>query len=145
MPDQERERVRKEEVHHTKGGAVRRRTMSLREFLEERENIRCVPRPSQPWSDDEVRRRWEGSFESGHRQLALKCTECGLEFVVLTLRSDVEAIETYKPMQGQYGGLCTCLGCPECGTRGKVVWLGARTHYKPIYEFMETIARPDPV
>jgi len=124
---------------HTHGGKVKIVEMHLKDLPR---NVDLEPRPGQPWSKEECRRRWEGSFQNGHLQLALKCRQCGLEFVLLSLRSEMEMLEQYQPSHGQYGGMCNKVFCPECGQRGQVALLAWVVHPGPIYAYMGKITQP---
>ena len=117
-------------VSQTKGGKFVQGTMSVREVLE---NVELRQHPDPPWSKEETRDRFERSEISGHRQLWLKCQHCSLEFIVLTLRTEIEAIEAYQPSHGKDGGLARMISCPECGTKGQAAILGCRHAVGPIF------------
>lgn len=121
------------QVFDTKGGKVTKGTMAIRDLLA---NIQFPTRPAQPWSDEDGHRRWKESKQRGHVQWVCKCLNCSLEFIILTLRSEVEALETYRPTHGQYGGLCQDLTCPECGNKGSCVLLGYRREAGTICQFV---------
>ena len=125
-------RTNESRVFETKGGRVTYRTMSLKDLMQ----VSVQPRPRQPWSEQETYRRWEESQKTGHLQLAVKCRSCSLEFVLLTLRSEIEAMEAYEPSHGEHGGLCRKLTCPECGTAGSVGLLGYARQDGTICEFI---------
>lgn len=119
-------------VSETKGGRFVQGTMSLRELLE---NVKLQDHPRQPWSKEETHERFEKSESSGHRQLWINCQNCSLEFIILTLRTEVETIETFEPSHGKDGGLSRKITCPECGSREHAVILGARHQFGAIYHF----------
>jgi len=79
------------------------------------DNIVPSERPEQPWDSKESFRRWKDSLLNGHRQIFLKCLNCSLEFILLTLRSEIEILEAYHPSHGDNGGICANITCPECG------------------------------
>ena len=122
--------MKNENVSETKGGKFVQGTMSVKELLQNVERRAC---PRQPWSKKETHERFEKSEHMGHRQLWIKCQNCSLEFLILTLRTETEAIEAYEPSHGKDGGLSRKLSCPECGSRGHAVILGARHQFGAIY------------
>ncbi len=124
--------MKDERVSETKGGRFVQGTMSVKE-LPERVELREYPR--QPWSKAETHERFEKSEHTGHRQLWIKCQNRSLEFVMLTLRTETEAIEAFEPIHGKDGGLSRKITCPECGSRGHAVILGARHQIGAIYRF----------
>lgn len=124
--------MKDEKVSETKGGQFVQRTMSIKELLD---NVVIHECPAQPWSKQETHERFERSESTGHRQLWLKCQNCSLEFIILTLRTEVEAIEAFEPSHGRDGGLGRKVTCPECGSSKKSVLLGARHHAGAIYRF----------
>lgn len=121
-----------EHVSKSKGGVFTQGTMSLRELLD---NVKRTVCPEKPWSKEETLERFEKSETCGHRQLWIKCQNCSLEFVVLTLRTGVEAIEAYEPSHGKDGGLARKISCPECRSKKNVMLLGARHHVGAICQF----------
>jgi len=124
--------MKDERVSETKGGKFVQGTMSMKELLE---NVKIQECPRQPWSRKETHERFERSEHTGHRQLWLKCQNCSLEFIILTLRTETEAIEAYEPSHGKDGGLARKITCPECGSKGHAVILGARHHVGAIYRY----------
>ncbi len=124
--------MKDEKVSETKGGGFVQRTISLKELLE---NVELQDHPQQPWSKEETHERFLRSESAGHRQFWLKCQNCSLEFVMLTLRTEVEAIEAYQPSHGKNGGLSRKLSCPECRSKEHVVILGARHNGGAIFRF----------
>ena len=119
-------------VHHTHNSKVVEGMVSVSDL----KNLKSVIRPRKPWSEEEDRRRWKKSCETGHLQLFFKCQVCSLEFVLLTLRTDVEAMEAYQPSHGQHGGFCAKITCPECGRKGMSVLLHCRNEQLTIFEFV---------
>lgn len=119
-------------ISETKGGSFVQGTMSMRELLE---NLELREYPRQPWSKKETHERCEESEHTGHHQLWIKCQNCSLEFIVLMLRTETEIIEAFEPSHGKDGGLARKITCPECGTKGKSVLLGARHNGGAIYGF----------
>lgn len=122
-------------VFRTHGGCVTKGEVALGQLLA---HVELRPRPGQPWDQKETRRRWEQSLSGGHLQMACKCSKCSLEFVILSLRTEVEALETFQPTNGQHGGACQRLHCPECGGTGCFL-LGWQEHHGAIYEFIGKI------
>ena len=112
--------------------------VTLRELLEMYQNgeIRLPERAFQPWSDDETYRRFG---EGRHKQIVFKCQACGLEFVILTLRTDAEINSDYLKGSPMAKGVT----CPECRTAGESLLLGSRDYAKAIYEFVGEILRQD--
>ena len=94
-----------------------------------------APHPKQPWAKEETFRRWQVSQKEGHLQIAAKCGVCSLEFIVLSLRSEIEAMEAYEPDSGEEGGYLTRITCPECGERGKSILLRMRRVAGTICDF----------
>jgi len=131
-PRKQKFNTRGEVSHRTHGGKVRYGKINLRDLVD---SVELPTRPAQPWSDAETYRRHQGSFESGHLQLYLKCQRCGLEFVILTLRKEIEALEAYQPSHGEHGGICTKITCPECNECGSSALLGRKQQARPILEF----------
>ena len=123
----------------THGGKVKIVELSVDQLPR---NVNLEPPPGQPWGKEECRKRWENSLDNGHLQIALKCGHCGLEFILLSLRSETEMLESYQPSHGQYGGFCNRVCCPECGQRGQVGLLGWTMHPGPIYAHMGAITQP---
>ncbi len=124
--------MKNEKISKSKGGEFVQRTMSVKELLE---NVKIQECPLQPWSKRETHERFERSELSGHHQLWIKCQNCSLEFTILTLRTDVEAIEAFEPSHGKDGGLSKKITCPECGSNQNCVILGARHQFGAIYRF----------
>lgn len=124
--------MQNEKVSKTKGGKFVQGTMSLKELFDKVKLTEC---PEQPWSKDETEERFERSESCGHRQLWIKCQNCSLEFVMLTLRTGVEIIEKCEPSHGKDGGRTRKITCPECGSKKKVMMLGVRHHVGAICQF----------
>ena len=124
--------MKDERISETKGGKFVQRTMSMKELLEQ---VELQEYPRRPWSKKETHERFEKSEWAGHRQLWIKCQDCSLEFVILTLRTETEAIETFEPSHGKDGGLSRKITCSECGSRKHCVILGARHQVGAIYCF----------
>ncbi len=99
-----------------------------------------------PWSKEEGHQRWLQSKKTGHTQLLLKCGNCGLEFIILTWRTDAELqsdfgltgdIEPRKELEdkdrsGKHRSVLTFaapgatqLTCPECAS-GEIALLNYR-------------------
>ena len=126
------------QIYQTHGGEVIKGKASVVDLLQ---HVEYTPHPAQPWTFEETHRRWEESLSDGHLQLLFKCTNCSLEFVTFSLRSEVEALEAYQPSHGQNGGLCRKVTCPECGQRETSLLLRYRRHEGPIYGFF---SQPNP-
>lgn len=122
--------MKKERESKSKGGTFVQGTMSIKELLDQ---VKLQEWPAQPWTKKETHERFQKSEEAGHRQLWCKCQNCSLEFIVLTLRTPVEAIEAFEPSHGKDGGLAAKITCPECGLRKRSLILGARHQYGAIY------------
>ncbi len=119
-------------VRHSKGGKFERKVITMRELLEL--GINLQEHPAQPWSKEETHRRFEDSDIHGHLQLWFKCQNCGLEYIIPTLRSYLEAIEQYQPSHGVCGGLAARVTCPECGKTGMSFLYGGRHQEGTIYQ-----------
>jgi len=114
--------------------------------------------PNTPWPDKaESVRRFRQSEKTGHTQLAMKCGDCGLEFVILTWRpgaelaaafgiyTDIEPIapaDEHRIVDGiplpkgvpQYTVPdASQVTCPECAKRGDVHMLSYRRAKGPIF------------
>lgn len=127
------EPIKNGEVFHTHGGRVVRGKISIQELIE---SVKTPDRPEAPWNPDETHRRWNDSVQEGHRQLFFKCQNCSLEFSVLSFRSEIEALEAFRPSHGEQGGLCPNVCCPECGKQGLSFMLGQVHVAGPIYGFV---------
>lgn len=123
----------KKRVSNTKGGTFVQKNVTIGELLKMQINL--PDRPGQPWSNQECRERWEKSESTGHRQLWCKCQNCGLEFIILTLRTPLELIEAYEPSHGRDAGMVTKVSCPECGQTGKAALLGVRHQGGAIFRY----------
>ena len=121
----------KKRVSKSKCGTFSQQTITIEELLKKR--IVLPERPGQPWTDDENRERWKKSESTGHRQAWCKCLYCGLEIIVLTLRTGLEVIEAFQPSHGQDGGIAKKITCPECGQVGKAALLGILHQAGPIF------------
>lgn len=127
--------IKNKKVYRTHGGFVVKGDLSLGQVLDQ---VDLLARPGQPWDQEETHRRWQQSLEGGHLQMACKCPKCSLEFVILSLRTEVEALEAFQPSNGQHGGVCQRIRCPECGGTGCFL-LGWQQHHGAICEFIGKI------
>jgi hypothetical protein len=90
------------------------------------DKIETAPRPLTPWTPEESKELFKKSQAHGHRKVTQKCTQCSLEFSVLTWRDG-------KPEElagfFQY--------CPECGTKGGLGLLRVDHEMGEIYRAVE--------
>ncbi len=115
-------------VKESKGGKVVTGTINPQDV-----DIPAVHRPKQPWNGDEATDKWNDSIKNGHRQLAVKCMTCGLEFALFSWRNEMELMEKFEPSHGKDGGFCKTIHCPECA--GMVtLWIGIGQHPGTIME-----------
>jgi hypothetical protein len=115
--------------------------------------------PKTPWPEEEkAHHLWTESQRIGHTQLALKCTACGLEFIISTWRTGADLASAF----GIYGGLepvkprkkfktpdgktyrlpfavrgakaphAEQVWCPECGELGRAILCNFRRVQGPI-------------
>lgn len=78
--------------------------------------------PQTPWPNpQEVALRFKRSTKAGHAQLFFKCSNCGLEFMLMTWRTEREIAEEFGVSVTDANAPVGIPGitCPECSVRGR--------------------------
>jgi peptide subunit release factor 1 (eRF1) len=83
-------------------------------------------RPLTPWTAEESKEMFVKSQAHDHRKVTQKCTQCSLEFSVLTWRDGKpEELAEFFPH------------CPECGTKGSLALIRVDHEMGEIYRAFE--------